>query len=131
MIIDSSALMAIALDEPERAALYSAIDSAWVRKMSAASYVECAEVYFRKLHAEHGQAMLDEDLIDLGVTIVAVTAEQAFVAAEARRAYGKGRHPAALNYGDSFSYALAKVLGEPLLFKGNDFSQTDIESVLA
>ena len=131
MIIDSSAVMAIALDGPERAALYSTIDNAWVRKMSAASYVECAEVYFRKIDAEHGQKMLDEDLVDLGVTIVAVTAEQAFVAAEARRVYGKGRHPAALNYGDSFSYALAKVMGEPLLFKGNDFSQTDIESVLA
>jgi ribonuclease VapC len=131
MIIDSSALMAIALNEPERDALYSAIEKAWVRKMSAASYVECAEVYFRKIHQEDGQKMLDEDLVDLGVTIVAVTAEQAFIAAESRRVYGKGRHPAALNYGDSFSYALAKIMGEPLLFKGNDFSQTDIESAFA
>lgn len=105
MIIDSSALMAIALDEPERSALYSAIEKVWVRKMSAASYVECAEVYFRKIDPEHGQKMLDEDLVELNITIVAVTAEQAFVAAEARRIYGKGRHPAALNYGDSFSYA--------------------------
>jgi len=131
MIIDSSALMAIALDEPERGALYAAIDNAWVRKMSAASYVECAEVYFRKIDEERGQEMLNEDLVDLNITIVAVTAEQAFVAAEARRVYGKGRHPAALNYGDSFSYALAKVMKEPLLFKGDDFSQTDIESVFA
>ena len=131
MIIDSSALMAIALDEPERDALYSAIEKTWVRKMSAASYVECAEVYFRKIDSEHGQKMLDEDLVDLNITIVAVTAEQAFVAADARRLYGKGRHPAALNYGDTFSYALARVVREPLLFKGNDFSQTDIESALA
>ncbi|SFK32436.1 type II toxin-antitoxin system VapC family toxin [Caulobacter sp. UNC279MFTsu5.1] len=131
MVIDSSALMATALDEPERAALYAAIDSVWVRKMSAASYVECAEVYFRKIDLERGQEMLDEDLVDLNITIVAVTAEQAFLAAEARRVYGKGRHPAALNYGDSFSYALAKVMGEPLLFKGDDFTQTDIESALA
>lgn len=130
MIIDSSALMAIALDEPERGALYAAIDAVWVRKMSAASYVERAEVYFRKIDPERGQEMLDEDLVDLNITIVAVTAEQAFVAAESRRIYGKGRHPAALNYGDSFSYALAKIMREPLLFKGNDFSQTDIESAL-
>jgi ribonuclease VapC len=109
----------------------AAIDDVWVRKMSAASYVECAEVYFRKIDPERGQEMLDEDLVDLNITIVAVIAEQAFVAAEARRLYGKGRHPAALNYGDSFSYALAKVMREPLLFKGDDFSRTDIESALS
>ena len=127
MIIDSSALIAIALREPERDAFYKAIEDDWVRKMSAASYVECVEVYFRKIHLEDGQKLLDEDLNDLGVTIVAVTAEQAFVAAEARRVYGKGRHQADLNYGDCFAYALAKVMDEPLLFKGNDFIHTDVK----
>jgi ribonuclease VapC len=95
--------------------------------MSAASYVECVEVYFRKIHLETGQQLLDQDLNDLGITIVAVTAEQAFVAAEARRVYGKGRHRADLNYGDSFAYAPSKVMGEPLLFKGNDFVHTDVK----
>ena len=127
MIIDSSALMAIALREPERDAFYKAIEDDWVRKMSAASYVECVEVYFRRIDLPNGQQLLDQDLNDLDITIVAVTAEQAFVAAEARRVYGKGRHRADLNYGDSFAYALAKVMDEPLLFKGNDFIHTDVK----
>ncbi len=95
-----------------------------------ASYLECAEVYFRKLDLDNGIALLDADIAELGITIVAVTAQQAFVAAEARRTYGKGRHRANLNYGDCFTYALAKVMEEPLLFKGDDFTHTDIRSVL-
>ncbi|MFT4255219.1 MAG: type II toxin-antitoxin system VapC family toxin [Caulobacter sp.] len=130
MIIDTSAFIAIALAEPEREAFHDLIRDNWVRKMSVASYLECAEVYFRKLDLANGVALLDADIAELGITIVAVTAQQAFVAAEARRVYGKGRHRANLNYGDCFTYALAKVMEEPLLFKGDDFAHTDIRSAI-
>ncbi|AYV46873.1 VapC toxin family PIN domain ribonuclease [Caulobacter flavus] len=129
MIIDTSAFIAITLDEPEREAFYSLIRDSWVKKMSVASYLECAEVYFRKFDVANGLALLDTDIAELGITIVAVTAQQGFIAAQARRAYGKGRHRANLNYGDCFSYALAKVMEEPLLYKGDDFAHTDIRSV--
>ncbi len=76
--------------------------------------------------------LLVEQLLEwIRPEIVAVTADQARVARTAYQLYGRGRHPAALNYGDCFSYALAKVTGEPLLFKGNDFSQTDIKPALS
>lgn len=95
--------------------------------MSAASYVEAAEVYLRRINPIEGLGLLNQDLTRLRIEIVAVTAEQAYAAAEARRVYGKGRHRADLNYGDSFTYALAKSLDEPLLFKGNDFIHTDVK----
>ena len=127
MIIDTSALLAIALLEPERDDFYVLLLRAKRRLMSAASYVEAVEVYMRRTSAETGITLLNRDLALLRIEIVAVTAEQAYAAAEARRVYGKGRHKADLNYGDSFTYALAKSLDEPLLFKGNDFIHTDVK----
>ena len=127
MIIDTSALLAIALREPESDAFYVLLLRAKRRLMSAASYVEAAEVYMRQTGPETGIGLLNRDLAQLRIEIVAVTAEQAYAAAEARRVYGKGRHKADLNYGDSFTYALAKSLDEPLLFKGNDFIHTDVK----
>lgn len=127
MIIDTSALLALALKEPERDAFYVLMLRAKRRRMSAASYVEAAEVYMRRISPEKGIALLNRDLAQLRIEVVAVTAEQAYAAAEARRLYGKSRHDAELNYGDSFVYALAKSLDEPLLFKGNDFIQTDVK----
>ena len=127
MIIDTSALLAIALREPESDAFYVLLLRAKCRLMSAASYVEAAEVYLRRVDRVSGVSLLTRDLANLRIEIIAVTAEQAYAAAEARRVYGKSRHDADLNYGDSFSYALAKSLDEPLLFKGNDFIHTDVK----
>ncbi|EJL24991.1 hypothetical protein PMI01_04567 [Caulobacter sp. AP07] len=129
MIVDTSALLAIALREPERDAFYVLMLRAKRRRMSAASYVEAAEVYMRRMGAPIGISLLNRDIAQLRIEIVALTAEQAYAAVEARRTYGKGRHDADLNYGDSFVYALAKSLDEPLLFKGNDFIHTDVKRV--
>lgn len=127
MIVDTSALLAIALGEPERDRFYALMLRAKRRRMSAAAYVEAAEVYMRRTGVATGIALLNRDLARLRIEIVAVTAEQTYAVAEARRIYGKGRHGAALNFGDVFVYALAKGLDEPLLFKGNDFIHTDVK----
>jgi ribonuclease VapC len=127
MIVDTSALLVIALREPERDAFYVLMLRAKRRRMSAASYVEAAEVYMRRMGVSIGISLLNRDIAQLRIEIVALTAEQAYAAAEARQIYGKSRHAAELNYGDSFSYALAKSLDEPLLFKGNDFIHTDVK----
>ncbi len=127
MIIDTSALLAFALKEPERDLFYALMLRAKRRRISAAAYVEAAEVYMRRLGHARGIALLNRDLAGLRIEVVALTPEQAYAAAEARRRYGKGRHDAKLNYGDSFAYALAKSLDEPLLFKGNDFIHTDVK----
>jgi len=125
MVIDTSALIALIAGEPEAETFLEAITEAPSASLSAASYVEAGIVLERfPAHA----AILDDLLIELDIDIVAVTATQARLAREAFRDFGKGRHPAALNYGDCFSYALAKTIGEPLLFKGDDFARTDVES---
>lgn len=127
MVIDTSAIVAIAFNEPE-AETYEqkAVDAPW-RLISAATLLELAIVIEARL-GEQGAAELDLWLHKAGVEVVAVDAEQITVARRAWRIYGKGRHPAGLNYGDCFSYALAKTRNEPLLFKGDDFSRTDIEA---
>jgi ribonuclease VapC len=127
MIVDTSALLAIAMREAEFDLFYVMLLRAKRRRMSAASYVEAAEVYLRRVSEIDGVGLLNRDLARLRIEIIPVTAEQAYAAVEARRIYGKGRHRADLNYGDSFSYALAKTLDEPLLFKGNDFIHTDVK----
>jgi ribonuclease VapC len=127
MIVDTSALLAIALREAEFDLFYVLLLRAKRRRMSAASYVEAAEVYLRRMSSIDGIGLLNRDLARLRIEIVPVTADQAYAAVEARRIYGKGRHRADLNYGDSFTYALAKILDEPLLFKGNDFIHTDVK----
>ncbi|MEY9626300.1 type II toxin-antitoxin system VapC family toxin [Sinorhizobium fredii] len=127
MVIDTSAVVAIAFNEPEGETYEEKVVDAPRRFMSAATVLELAIVIEARL-GEAGAAELDLWLHKAGVEIVAVDAEQIAVARRAWRSYGKGRHPAGLNYGDCFSYALAKSRSEPLLYKGDDFSRTDIEA---
>ena len=125
MVIDTSALLAILLDEPERRAFNEAIEAAATRVVSVATFVEVSIVIESRLGAE-GLRDLDLFIERAGIELAALDAEQAHVARRAFSRFGKGRHPAGLNYGDCFAYALATVLGEPLLFKGDDFGQTDV-----
>jgi len=125
MVIDTSALLAIIQDEPERRRFNEAIEAASSRVMSVASFVEISIV----VESRYGAAGLrDLDLfVDrAGIELVPVDVEQGKMARRAFSRFGKGRHPAGLNYGDCFAYALATHRGEPLLFKGDDFSRTDV-----
>lgn len=127
MVIDTSAIVAIFFNEPDALHYRQRIAEDPVRLMSAATLVEVTMVIEGRF-GEAGGAELDLWLHKANVDVVAVTADYADQARRAWRRYGKGRHPAALNYGDCFSYALALLTGEPLLFKGNDFSQTDVRA---
>ena len=129
MIVDRSALLAILFSEADADRYASAITEAESCRISAATFVESAVVVDMQT-AETGGRQLDTLLRRAGILIEPLTEEQAHVARQAYADFGKGRHPAGLNLGDCFSYALAKVSGEPLLFKGQDFSQTDITSAL-
>jgi ribonuclease VapC len=126
MVLDTSALLAILFDEPERRSFTEAIEGAARRLLSAANFVE-ASLILEARHGAEGVRALDRLLSTAGVEIVPVDVPQAQGAREAFRLFGKGRHPASLNFGDCFAYALAKVMTEPLLFKGNDFSHTDLQ----
>lgn len=128
MVIDTSALVAILQNEPERRRFNEAIEAAASRVLSVATYVEISIVMESRFGAE-GVRDLDLLLEKAEVRLVAVDVEQGRIAREAFRRFGKGRHPAGLNFGDCHSYALAMRLDEPLLFKGNDFSQTDVALV--
>jgi len=125
MVIDSSALGAIILEEPDASMYASAILNDAVRLISSATLVEISLVLIRR-REPNATAALDALISRLRVVVVAVDRDQAMLAREAFRRYGKGIHPAGLNFGDCFSYALAKQTRETLLFKGNDFAQTDI-----
>jgi ribonuclease VapC len=127
MVIDSSALLAILFGEPEKRRFNELIGAHAVRIMSAASYLESAIIIDDRLGYE-GARDFKLFLAEADIVIEPVTLEQAEAARDAYRRFGKGNHAAALNFGDCFAYALAKATGEPLLFKGNDFSQTDIET---
>lgn len=129
MIIDSSAVLAIVFDEADGLRLLDVISRSETRRISAATWVETFVVFDRRQRPV-GALHVKELLTWIQPDIVPVTADQARVARTAYRLYGRGNHPARLNYGDCFAYALAKVTGEPLLFKGGDFSQTDIEPAL-
>ena len=125
MVIDTSAFAAIFFAEPERQKFLAAITAAASRLVSAATVLETGIV----LEARQGESAgreFDLFVVRANLQIVPVDAEQTDLARSAWRKYGKGRHPAALNFGDCISYALAKSTGEPLLTKGTDFSQTDI-----
>lgn len=128
MVIDSSAILAILGSEPEASDMAMAIENDLIRVISAASLLESA-IVIESRHGIAGSNKLDELISFSQIQIEPVTAEQISIARFAYRKYGKGRHPASLNFGDCFSYALAKFRGEPLLYVGNDFSQTDILSV--
>lgn len=128
MVIDTSVVVAILQDEPERRGFHEAIESAEVRLMSVATFVEACLVIESRFGAG-GLADLDRWLEKAGVVLVEVDKEQAYAARRAFSRFGRGRHPASLNFGDCFSYALARTRGEALLFKGDDFAQTDVQSL--
>jgi ribonuclease VapC len=130
MVIDTSALVAILLGEPDAAVFSSAIADAPKRLVSAFCALEAAIVVESK-KGEPGGRELDLLLHKARVEILPVSEEQFELARQAWRDFGKGRHPAGLNIGDCCSYALSKYSGEPLLFKGDDFSKTDVQSALA
>jgi ribonuclease VapC len=125
MVIDSSALIAILLDEPDRASLQVSIDGDPLRLISAVTKLEAGMVIAGRLGIE-GATRLDRLLREIAATIVPFDEHQADIARDAFVRYGKGRHPAGLNFGDCAAYALAMVEAEPLLFKGTDFSATDV-----
>ncbi len=125
MVIDTSALVAIFLGEAERQRFLAQMIAAETRLISAATVLETGMI----LEARRGEAAgreFDLFVVRANLQIVPVDAEQADLARSAWRRYGKGRHPAALNSGDCFSYALARATGEPLLAKETDFTSTDI-----
>lgn len=128
MVIDTSALVAMLNDESDAERFEAAVEADHVRLMSTASYLETAIVIEARF-GEPGGRELDLWLHRAAVDLVAVHADQADAARVAYRRYGKGRHRAGLNFGDCFSYALAKISGHPLLFKGDDFTHTDIVAV--
>ena len=126
MVIDTSAIAAILFDEPDAGALEEKIADDPVRLMSAATLLEATIVIEARL-GDPGGREFDLWLHRAEVEIFPVDAEQADMARRAWRRFGRGRHPAGLNYGDSFSYALAATHDEPLLFKGDDFTKTDVK----
>jgi ribonuclease VapC len=130
MIIDTSALLAILRAEPEAEACAQAIHQASARRLSAANFLEAAIV----VDASRDPVLrrrLDELVNAASITVEPVTAEQAQIGREAYRDFGRGSgHPAQLNFGDCFAYALAKTTGEPILFKGGDFSHADLKPAL-
>ena len=126
MVVDSSALVAILRGEPEAFAFRNAIKTAPNRLLGAPARVEASMVALGR-RGDPGLEQMQALIERLRLDVVALSDEQANLAIDAFRRFGKGRHPAGLNFGDCFSYALAKATGEPLLFKGDDFSQTDIK----
>ncbi|MBW4603329.1 MAG: type II toxin-antitoxin system VapC family toxin [Calothrix sp. FI2-JRJ7] len=129
MVIDPSAIMAIIYAEPEELIFIQLINESEDCLLSAPGYVEASIVVGTK-HGEQGVENLDLLIEALSIIIVPFSAEQAQLASKAFLKYGKGRHPAKLNMGDCFSYALAESTNQPLLFKGNDFIHTDIDRVI-
>jgi ribonuclease VapC len=129
MILDTSAVLAIVFGEPGFEIFVNAIAASPVCRISAASLVEASIVAESRI-GDQGLRQCDSFFRASRISVEPVTEEQALLARQGYSDYGKGRHPAGLNFGDCFAYALAKSTGEPLLFKGQDFSQTDIQSVL-
>lgn len=130
MVIDTSAMLAILQDEPERRAFNTTIEAAESVSMSTATLVE-ASIVIGARYGRDGLRDLDLFIAKAAIALVPVDVEQALAARDAFLRFGKGRHPAGLNYGDCFAYALARALDEPLLYKGTDFSHTDVGSAHA
>jgi ribonuclease VapC len=128
MVIDSSAILALLFNEPEADDIETAIDEDPVRLMSVASGLEAAIVVEARLGAAGGREF-DLLLHKTRIELVTVTDEQMEAGRTAWRRFGRGRHDANLSFGDCFSYALAATSGEPLLFKGDGFSKTDVARV--
>lgn len=125
IVVDSSALLAIYLDEPEADPFVDAIMSADAPSIGAPNFLEACLVADIR-HGEAGTRELDRIVASLDLRVIAFDASHVQAARDAFRRYGKGRHAAALNFGDCCAYALSKSLAQPLLFKGNDFSRTDL-----
>lgn len=130
MVVDTSALIAILQREPERRRFIEVLEGAASRRMSVASLVEISIVIESRFGSE-GLRDLDAFLAKANFELIPVDREQGYLAREAFSRFGKGRHRASLNYGDCFSYALARSLGEPLLCKGSDFVNTDVMIAVA
>ena len=129
MILDTSSLIAILTGEPDCDLYVDAISRAGVCRISAGNFLELSVV----IESQFGPDVLrqcDAFFRRAGIVVEPVTVEHVHAARQAFHDFGKGRHPAALNFGDCFAYALAKATGEPLLFKGDDFKKTDIVSAL-
>jgi ribonuclease VapC len=130
MIVDTSAIVAILRDEPDAESFANAIAGARVRRVSTVNYVEAAAVIDGSRNPIASRRF-DDFIREASFYLEAVTPEQARIAREAYRDFGKGSgHPAQLNFGDCFAYALAKEMSEPILFKGHDFKHTDLTSAL-
>jgi len=130
MIVDASAVLAVLLDEPEGRRIEEIIVKATEDLiMSPMNFLEAA-VRVDRLKSEAKSETFDRFMLSAGIALVPITADQAKAARQAYRTYGKGNHPAQLNLGDCFAYALSKARGEPLLFKGDDFRLTDVEAVI-
>jgi ribonuclease VapC len=127
VIVDSSAVVAILREEPGYEEIERAIDEADVVEIGAPTWVECVIVVGRA-EGEEGIEALSRVILDLGIEIVPFGEPHADLATEAFLDYGKGRHPARLNYGDCMTYASARRSGRPLLYTGDDFAQTDIQA---
>ena len=128
MVVDPSAILAIVYAEPEGEIFLHLIAQSEHCLLSSPSYVEISIVLGAR-YGKQGVENLNRLLKELSIVVVPFSPEQARLAAEAFLRFGKGRHPAKLNMGDCFSYALAKAMNQSLLFKGNDFIQTDIDKV--
>lgn len=130
MVVDTSAVFAIVLGEPEREAFANLIEQAERRLISSATAVECIAVLASRRPSADPMVAMEFILEDLALEVAPLDLAQWRAAADALIRFGKGRHPARLNLGGSFAYALAKVTGEPLLYKGGDFALTDIASAV-
>jgi ribonuclease VapC len=128
MVLDTSALLAILMAAPEAEGFAVAIEQDPIRLVSAGSMLETA-IVAESRWGDAGGRELDLLLSKTGISLTPVDAEQVEIARQAFRLFGKGRHPAGLNFGDCFAYALSRASGQPLLFKGDDFAQTDVDRV--
>ena len=129
MIVDTSAILAVLFDEPDAERFTRAIAEAPHCRMPTANFLEAALVVEGRAGLAGGHE-LDLFVGRAAIELVPVSVEHAQAARQAWRRFGKGNHPAGLNFGDCFAYALAGVTGEPLLYKGEDFALTDVESAL-
>jgi ribonuclease VapC len=129
VVIDTSAVIAILQGEAAAGRLIAAMEGAGARRISAASLVE-AGIVLQARYGDHGERELDLLVQRARIDVIPVTDDHAGIARSGFRRFGKGRHPAALNFGDCFSYALAIALGEALLFVGTDFDRTDVTAVV-
>jgi ribonuclease VapC len=125
MVVDTSAIAAILFDEPDAVRMIKTIEAAPIRLLSVASLVE-ATLVVEGRKGPGAEGIVERFVEESEIELVPIAIEHAWLACEAFRTYGRGRHPAGLNFGDCFAYALAKATAEPLLFKGDDFGRTDI-----